>query len=425
MDADARGRFVNALLANGSVREMELATRKRDGQIMLVHASAERIELGAKNCIVSVIHDITDRKRAEKALQENERMLTTLLSNLPGMVYRCQNNLDWTMEFVSEGSRELTGYLPEDFVNNKKVSYGQITNTADNLYVWDAIQAALRDHRQFELTYRIRTASGAEKWVWERGRGIFSDNGELLAIEGFITDITDKRRAELNHAKAVQREQQARAEYTFQLIASQEAERTRISRELHDSLGQNLFLIKNRVQLEMSRTKLTKKLRGEFQSISDLVSQSLAEVRQISRDLHPHQLDLLGLTGALRALIDNVDESSAIKIAGKFDSTDDIFSREAATNIYRIVQESLNNTLKHSRAKKARITLERDVHEVQLKIEDDGCGFKTGKDGGGKGLGLKNIAERVRMLGGKMMLDSQPEKGTRIEITIPIPAEQG
>jgi PAS domain S-box-containing protein len=399
---------------------------RRDGSFFFAEAQARMVHAGDQTLRMTALRDITERKRAEEALQENQRMLTTLLSNLPGMVYRCQNNLDWTMEFVSEGSRELTGYLPEDFLNNKKVSYGQITHPEDNLYVWDAIQSALRERRQFELTYRIRTADGAEKWVWERGRGIFSDNGALIALEGFITDITSKRQAELEHVKAVQREQQARAEYTFQLIASQEAERTRIARELHDSLGQNLLLIKNRAQLEMSKAKLPDAAREEFQGISDLASQAIAEVRQISRDLHPHQIELLGLTRALRTLIESAHESSAVTISGKFDSSDDLFPREAATNIYRIVQESLNNILKHSHAKKARVTLERDVHEVLLKIEDDGCGFKTAHAGdGGKGLGLKNIAERVRMLGGKIRLDSQPDKGTRIEITIPISAEHG
>jgi len=399
---------------------------RKDGSIFFAEAQAKMVRADERNMRMTALRDITASKRAEQALQENERMLTTLLSNLPGMVYRCQNNLDWTMEFVSEGSRELTGHMPEDFLNDKKVSYGQITHPDDNLYVWDTIQAALRERRQFELTYRIRTAAGAEKWVWERGRGIFSDKGDLIALEGFITDITAKRQAELEHGKAVQREQQARADYTIQLIASQEAERMRIARELHDGLGQNLLIIKNRAQLEMTKSKLPDAAREEFQSISNLASQAIAEVRQISRDLHPHQIELLGLTRALRALIDNADESSAIAIAGKLDSVDDVFQREAATNIYRIVQEKLSNILKHSHAKNARVTLERDVHEMQLRIEDDGRGFKTGKDGdGGKGLGLKNIAERVRMLGGKMNLDSQPGKGTRIEITIPISAEHG
>jgi signal transduction histidine kinase len=230
-----------------------------------------------------------------------------------------------------------------------------------------------------------------------------------------LRDITERKNAE-----------QARAEYTLQLIASQEAERTRIARELHDGLGQNLLLIKNRAQLALANENAPENLREQIERINDLAAQTIAEVRQISHDLHPHQLDLLGLTDALRALIDNTRESGAIAIDGKFDSVDDLFPREAATNVYRIVQESLNNILKHSRAKNARITLERDVHEVLLKIEDEGCGFKIGKDGDRRnGLGLKNIAERVRMLGGKIILDSQPDKGVRMEIAIPISAERG
>src|SRR5439155_9058385 len=187
------------------------------------------IELGGRPCIVSVIHDITDRVRAEAALRENERVLSTLLSNLPGMVYRCQNDADWTMHFVSEGCRELTGYAPEELLGNLKTSYGQIILSDDQRGVFETVQTAVRTHQPFELSYRIRTARGAEKWVWERGRGIFAPNGELLALEGFITDITAQHQAEIERADALLRERRAREEYTGRLIASQEAERRRIA----------------------------------------------------------------------------------------------------------------------------------------------------------------------------------------------------
>jgi signal transduction histidine kinase len=86
-----------------------------------------------------------------------------------------------------------------------------------------------------------------------------------------------------------------------------------------------------------------------------------------------------------------------------------------------VVQESLNNILKHSGAKRARVRLERDLHEVQLHVEDDGCGFQTAEPiNGGKGLGLKNIVERVRILGGKIKVGSQPGQGTRIQVAIPV-----
>ena len=150
---------------------------------------------------------------------------------------------------------------------------------------------------------------------------------------------------------------------------------------------------------------------------------AIAEMRQIAHDLHPPQLDYLGLTRSLTAMVESAGEASSFKLDGKIDDVDDAFSTEAAMSIYRIVQESLNNIFKHSRAKNARVTLERDLHEVLLKIEDDGCGFNIHENG--KGLGLRNIAERVHMLGGKLKIDSQPGAGTRIEITIPISAEAG
>jgi signal transduction histidine kinase len=129
----------------------------------------------------------------------------------------------------------------------------------------------------------------------------------------------------------------------------------------------------------------------------------------------------LGLTRALEAMIDKAGLSSGVVFKYKLDNADDLFPKDAAMNLYRIVQESLNNILKHSRAGNASITLERDVHEIQLTISDDGHGFNVEKNG--KGMGLKNIAERVRILGGKLKMDSQPNNGTRIEITIPISAE--
>ncbi len=286
------------------------------------------------------------------------------------------------------------------------------------------VTEAIRTGRESIYGHRLQRKDGSVFLAEAQAQMVRVGNQTLRMTA--LRDITERIRAETERAEAQSREAQARAEYTLQLIASQEAERSRIAAELHDSLGQNLLLIKNRAQLALANENAPENLREQIERINDLAAQTIAEVRQISHDLHPHQLDLLGLTRALRALIDNASESSAMVIDGKFDSVDDVFPREAATNIYRIAQESLNNILKHSRAKKARITLERDVHEVLLKIEDDGCGFKTGRDGdGGKGLGLKNIAERVRMLGGKIKMDSQPDKGARLEITIPISGEDG
>jgi signal transduction histidine kinase len=146
-------------------------------------------------------------------------------------------------------------------------------------------------------------------------------------------------------------------------------------------------------------------------------------MRRISQDLHPYQLDHLGLTGALDALVESADNASDIDFTRKFDLVDDVFSKNAAASLYRIVQEGLNNILKYSRAKTSRIALERDVHEVRLAMEDDGQGFNPAETG--NGMGLKNIAERARILGGNLKLDTAPGQGARLEIVIPISGGQG
>ena len=142
--------------------------------------------------LVVIVRDITERKLAEDRLLESRRTLQTLMSNLPGMAYRCRNDRDWTMEFVSEGSVNLTGYQPAELINNNKIAYNQLIHPDECEKVWDTIQAALKERKPFQLTYRIKTADGEQKWVFEQGQGIFTPKGELLAIEGFISDTTDK-----------------------------------------------------------------------------------------------------------------------------------------------------------------------------------------------------------------------------------------
>ena len=132
----------------------------------------------------------------EQALRENRRMLATLLDNLPGMAYRCRNDRAWTMAFVSEGSRALTGYTPAELIGSRRIAYGDLILAEDREEVWRQVQAALGRRSTFEISYRIRRLDGAVAWLWERGQGIFNAAGGLEAIEGFITDVTAQRQAE-------------------------------------------------------------------------------------------------------------------------------------------------------------------------------------------------------------------------------------
>ena len=129
------------------------------------------------------------------ALRESERMYSTLISNLPGFVYRCANDRDWTMEFISDGCREITGYPADTFIGNRNLAFNDIIHPDYREPLWNKWQEALRVQMPFEDEYPIITAAGETRWLWERGRGIFSGDGALLFLEGFITDITDRKKA--------------------------------------------------------------------------------------------------------------------------------------------------------------------------------------------------------------------------------------
>ena len=136
-------------------------------------------------------------RRARRGSDESQRTLSTLMSNLPGMAYRCRNDRLWTMEFVSDGCAELTGHQPAELLNNASLSYNDLIHDEDREPVWRAVQAALAARQPFELNYRLVRAGGEERHVWERGRGVYAPDGRLVALEGFIADVSKQRRAEL------------------------------------------------------------------------------------------------------------------------------------------------------------------------------------------------------------------------------------
>ncbi len=142
---------------------------------------------------VGLVTEITDRVGREASLLAQHRTLSGILDDLPGMVFRCRNDPDWTMEYVSGGSLSLTGYRPGEIINNRRLSYGSLIVPEDRDKVWDAVQAAIRERRGYDLDYRIATETGDIRHVWERAKGVYSSSNDLLGLEGFITDITRYR----------------------------------------------------------------------------------------------------------------------------------------------------------------------------------------------------------------------------------------
>jgi PAS domain S-box-containing protein len=135
------------------------------------------------------------QKTASLAAIESDRKLRTLMNNLPGMAYRCRNDRDWTMEFLSEGCRELTGYSPQDLTGNAVLSFSDLIHPDDREMVWATVQRAIEEQRPYQMEYRLRNSRGQDTWVWEQGVGVFR-NGHLEALEGLIIDITARKLAE-------------------------------------------------------------------------------------------------------------------------------------------------------------------------------------------------------------------------------------
>lgn len=169
---------------------------RSNGEEFPIEAAISHIAVEHQKYYTVILRDITDRKRTEEAHQESQRQLSTLMSNLPGFVYRCRNDRDWTFDYLSEGVSDLTGYTVQEYLVQRSISYGDNTHPGDRERVWQEIQAAVAQRRPYETTYRILTRAGEVKSVWERGEGIYATDGSLSYLEGFVTDITERKRAE-------------------------------------------------------------------------------------------------------------------------------------------------------------------------------------------------------------------------------------
>lgn len=146
--------------------------------------------------VVLVFRDQTDERNHLRLIEEQKRQLYTLMSNLPGMAYRSLNDESWTMQFVSKGCRELTGYDDEELLLNKAISYSEIIHPDDKKMVWEKVQEAISKYKSFELEYRILTKTREICWVWEKGQGVYDEEMNLVAIEGFINNINKRKKFE-------------------------------------------------------------------------------------------------------------------------------------------------------------------------------------------------------------------------------------
>ncbi len=227
-------------------------------------------------------------------------------------------------------------------------------------------------------------------------------------------------RARIRKLKHAQAAQEA---FARQLLASQEGERKRIAAELHDGLGQNLLVIKNWAALARRALEPESRARAPLEEVTAAATRSIEEVREIAHNLRPYHLDEIGLTEAVAAMVERIAEASGIEFKMDLDDLSGLLSPEAEINLYRIIQECINNIVKHAQATVVELSLRRNAQSLIVVVKDNGQGFDPTealrrKD---RGFGLAGLAERVRLLGGRETIQSSSGQGTSITINLNLP----
>jgi signal transduction histidine kinase/ligand-binding sensor domain-containing protein len=243
--------------------------------------------------------------------------------------------------------------------------------------------------------------------------------GSAAGLVGLLLAAWWRRDARTRQARLAQEE------FARLLIESQERERQRIGGELHDGLGQQLLVVRHRAQVALQGPDVSSRARDQLQQIAEVAAQTLETVRGLAHNLTPYQLDHLGLARALRAVAEDVVGTRGIRLEVFIDEIDELLPTESRINLYRIVQEALNNIVRHAGAASVTVDVRRMRDTLAVTIRDDGSGFQVRRDAGGRvtgGFGISGMAERARILHGRIELVSAPGQGTRIELFVPVPS---
>ncbi|UCF91591.1 MAG: PAS domain S-box protein [Desulfobacterales bacterium] len=475
-------RYVADYLRTGQSKIMglgrELSGRRKNGEIFPLNIAVSEMWVGGQRKFIGILRDITRRKKAEDDLRESERRLTTLMGNLPGMVYRCRNDKYRTMKFVSEGCRQLTGYQPEDMIADKKLFHNRVIHPGDREDVWDQVQQALQDRMRFTLRYRIRTAVGEEKWVREQGIGVFSDAGDLLAIEGFIIDISDRIRAEEELRKLNEELEKRVAERTAKLEESLATLKTAqdylVQSEKMAALGELMAGVAHEINtpvgigvtaasyLELKTREFTERLASGNSTSTDL-EQYLQKISAASTSILTNLNRAADLVKSFKQVaVDQASEERRrfklkdyidkvlVSLRPKYKRTPhtiavhcpedlEIFSYPGVYSqiITNLVMNSLIHGLEGTDAGQIVLDLSLRADKLFFEYRDNGRGisaehvkkiydpfFTTKRAQGGSGLGLHIVYNLVtRILQGQIECSSIPGKGTLFQIVIPLHEE--
>jgi PAS domain S-box-containing protein len=372
-------------------------------------APDQALRAGADDYLVSPFGEaeLLARVRAgsrSALLDVSEERVQALIANVPGAIYRCAADAEWTMELISEDIERISGYPPSDFIDSSVRSFASIIHPDDREQVEDNVARAIREGRIFALEYRITRADGSLAWVLDRGQEAHTSTGRSW-LDGVVFDITDRKLAE---------EQASRSQ---RLLAVAE-DRQRIAEDLHDGVIQCLFGVSFNLDALRKKADYPDEVRSSLAANIDRLNAVIDDVRQYVHGLRPTLLADRELSEALDILVRDFQDGSGIAMAIDLDL--DVCTRLAphAPDVVQMAREALSNVQRHARAVAGRVSLSRAGDDALLVIDDNGCGFDP-LASAGRGRGLGNLADRSKKLGGQLTINRKAA-GSSVQIRIPL-----
>lgn len=363
-------------------------------------------------------------RRTENALVESQQRYS--LASAAGSVGIWDWNFDTNELFIDARLKSLLGFSDAE-ISSRPDDWGARVHPDDVPIAIAAINACIHgDSDSYEIAHRMLHKDGSVKWMMSRGSALRAADGRLRRLVGTKVDITQRKLAEdeIRESQAVlDMSNRQIQDLAGRLIASQEEERARLARDLHDDLSQEiagLSIALSSLKRRIAAVPDDGGVAGAVSSLQERTAALAANIRRLSHDLHPSVLQHAGLVAALRAHCAELERQESLTVTfasnGDFEST----STEAALCLYRVAQESLRNVVTHAHARNVEVFLQRVGDHAELTISDNGDGFAvTAVRERSHGLGLISITERVRLVGGTVSIVTELRQGTRVRVQIP------